>query len=191
MEFQHINIKLFVENQERIEQEKFTPIFQRWIQEQNCPELLIDVADYLHVPAGPGIVLVAHEADYSMDNSDSRLGLRYNRKTEVKGDDQARITQALSAALTACQRLEGDPLMGGKLKFARQEIQIFVNDRALAPNNEESLAKFRPILEGYFKTLLGDFAPTFQFETDARKRLGVTLKTSKPFDLEALAKKIP
>ena len=31
-------------------------------------------------PAGPGVMLIGHQADYSVDNTDDRLGVRYNRK---------------------------------------------------------------------------------------------------------------
>ena len=50
-----------------VELEEFIPVFHDWIQTQQLAELLIDVADYRHVPHGPGVVLVAHDAHYAMD----------------------------------------------------------------------------------------------------------------------------
>ena len=59
------------------------PVFHRWIQQQALPGLLLDVADYRHVPEGPGVVLVAHEAIYGLDQGGGRLGLLYNRRTRL------------------------------------------------------------------------------------------------------------
>ncbi|HKX12235.1 MAG TPA: hypothetical protein VJP40_03710, partial [bacterium] len=138
MELQHVNIKIFADNPQAVEQEHFTPIFHSWIQEQAAKELLLDVADYLHVPQGPGIVLIGNEADYSMDDSGGRLGLRYNRKLDLGGTNAERFAQALEAALWACLRLEKDPRMAGHLKFKKNEIELFINDRGLAPNTPQT-----------------------------------------------------
>ena len=109
MELQHVNVKLYVENPEGTDLEVLIPVFHNWIQDQVCEELLIDVADYRHVHQGPGVVLIGHEANYSLDNTDNRLGVRYNRKALIAGSNQDRFTQATRAALTAYRRLDSDP----------------------------------------------------------------------------------
>ena len=43
------------------------------------------MADYRHVPEGPGVMLIGHQANYSVDNTDNRLGVRYNRKEPLEG----------------------------------------------------------------------------------------------------------
>src|SRR5690349_10028623 len=107
MDVQHFNVKLFAADPGAIHLEAFTAIFNSWIQRQVSEgELLVDVADYQHVPAGPGIVLVGHEANYGLDNERNRLGLLYNRKATVSGSNQDRIRQAVRAALRAASRLE-------------------------------------------------------------------------------------
>src|SRR4029077_10076795 len=67
MELQHVNVKLIVRTPEEVDLEPLIPIFHGWIQGRVCDELLLDIADYRHVPAGPGVVLIGHEADYSVD----------------------------------------------------------------------------------------------------------------------------
>src|SRR5947209_3539668 len=104
-DMQHINVKIFA-REAAIDLADAIPVFHRWIQESVAEELLVDVADYRHVPEGPGVLLVAHEAIYSLDQADGRLGLLYNRKSALNGDDQSRLRQAFGAALAACQRLE-------------------------------------------------------------------------------------
>lgn len=140
---QHINLKIFVTDATSIDLADAVGVFHRWIKESLCPEMLIDVADYRHVPAGPGVMLIAHEANYSLDNR----GLSYNRKEVVEGDA---LKQAHEAALAACDRLENEPVFQGKLKFDRNRIEVAVNDRLLAPNNEETWQTLKPELQKHF-----------------------------------------
>src|SRR5579872_5362414 len=128
MQLQHVNVKLLVRNPEEVDLEPLIPVFHGWIQNQIGEGLLLDIADYRHVDAGPGVVLIGHEGNYSVDNTDHRLGVRYNRKAALDGSNQERLRQAARAALSACERLEAEPLLGGKLRFNGQEIEISIND---------------------------------------------------------------
>src|SRR5579871_4261961 len=135
---QHINIKIFVKRPSSVKLSDAVPVFHRWIRDSLCPEMLIDVADYEHVHEGPGILLIAHEANYSLDQRDGRLGLLYNRKAALDGTFQDRLAQAHKAALAACDRIEQEPEFRGSLIFDRNSIEFFVNDRLLAPNTDET-----------------------------------------------------
>jgi len=50
-------VKIFVHEPTSIDLADAIPVFHRWIQEAVLNELVIDVADYRHVPAGPGVML--------------------------------------------------------------------------------------------------------------------------------------
>jgi len=102
MELQHVNVKLLVKDPEGIELEPLIPIFHSWIQDKVFEERLLDIADYRHVHHGPGVVLIGHEGDYAVDNTDGRLGVRYNRKNGLEGSNRVRMKQAARAALNAC-----------------------------------------------------------------------------------------
>ena len=145
-------------------------------------ELLIDVADYRHVPAGPGVLLVAHEADYSMDNAGKRWGLRYNRKAAVEGTNLDRLRQAFVAALNACRLLEEEFADGDGLRFSRDEFELFINDRASAPNTPETFASAEPEIGAFLNGLLGHTEFTLTQFGDPRARFGVAVKCGKPFD---------
>jgi hypothetical protein len=179
MELQCCNVKVFVDDPSRLDFPAFNPIFQKWIREKATEDLLIDVADYLHVPEGPGMVLVGLEADYAMDNSDGRWGIKYNRKAPFPGTNQDRIHAAIKSALLACQRLEADPLLQGKIKFRTDELEIFINDRALAPNTPETWKA----CEKDFQTVLGKIYGGNSFkltlEPDPRARFGVRVSYPK------------
>ena len=186
MELQHINIKLFVDGELSLDTEAFIPIFHRWIQEKTMAELLIDVADYSHVPNGPGVMLIGHEADYSLDHNAGRYGMLYNRKAPVDGTNADRLRQSLAAAAKASEKLEAET--DGKLKFSRTELELTINDRALAPNTAETLAECQPELESALADLLGHKDFTLQQTSDdPRGRFAVKVTSKKPFELAALA----
>ena len=79
---QRISVKFFVSEPDAVHLPAFIPVFHRWIQDHAVEGLLIDVADYKHVPEGPGILLIGHEGDYSIDMAKGRPGLLYSRKRE-------------------------------------------------------------------------------------------------------------
>jgi hypothetical protein len=149
-DIQHINLKIFVQDARAIDLADAVGVFHQWIRDSVCPEMLIDVADYRHVSAGPGVLLIGHEANYSLDNRENKLGLLYNRKAVLDGSFQSRLAQAHRAALEACDRLEQENPFQGKLKFDRNALEVFINDRLLAPNNEETWRVLRPELERFF-----------------------------------------
>lgn len=131
------------------------PVFHRWIQQNKVPGTLIDVADYQHVPAGPGILLVSHDAYYGLDQSKHRLGLLYTRRTAMDGSIEDRIRQAVEAALQACDLLEREPEFAGKLNFDRDSFELSVNDRLLAPNNDETYRQLEQVLRPLLDRLRG------------------------------------
>jgi len=142
MQLQHVNVKLLLQNSADAGLEPLIPVFHSWIENQNGDGLLIDVADYSHVPSGPGVVLIGHEGNFSVDNADNRLGVRYNRKAILEGGNQEKLSQATRAVLNGCLRLQEEPRLGGKFFFNGQDIEIFVNDRLLAPNNSATRQAF-------------------------------------------------
>jgi hypothetical protein len=183
MEFQHINAKIFVEGELPFDPSRFINVFHEWIQDSALPELLIDVADYCHVPDGPGVLLVAHEADYSMDHTDGRWGMRYNRKAPVAGSNEDRYAQAFAAAARACSLMEKHFAGDGQLRFSRTEFEFCINDRALAPNKPEVRSEFQSSLRAGLSRLLGHQDFTFRAPADFRRRVGLVVESARPFDI--------
>jgi hypothetical protein len=179
---QHINIKLYVENPESVNLAEYAAVFNTWIQNHRLEELLIDVADYLHVHNGPGIMLIGHQADYSLDNRAGRLGLLYNRKEQIEGKTQEKLVQAVYATLTAAQILEKE----NGLNFNGSEVQVIVNDRLLVPNTAETFAALEPDLQAFFGRLYSGAAYTLAHHNDPRERFTVSVKTESGFDVDAL-----
>jgi hypothetical protein len=190
MNLQHVNVKLLAKDADKLDLEPLIPVYHSWIEGKVFEELLLDVADYRHVPAGPGIVLIGLQADYSVDNTGDRLGVRYNRKAALDGDNQECLRQATRSALNAFQRLEAEPRLEGKLRFGGQEIDIFVNDRLVAPNREATREAFRADFQKFFETLFrgGDFS--FVYDTDPRRLFGLTVKAARPATVAQLLQNV-
>lgn len=189
MNLQHVNVKLMLDSTADADLAPLIPVFHAWIQGQIFEELLLDVADYRHVPAGPGVILIGHQANYSVDNADNRLGVRYNRKAELDGGNQDRLAQAARAALIACQRLEAEPTVAGTFHFGGRELEIFINDRLLAPNCEATFEAARPDLQRFAEKLFGGARYSIH-NPDPRKLFGVSLKASDSFPLAILLKNL-
>lgn len=186
MNVQHINIKFFIENPESMNLAEYSTVFNSWIQRHVTEELLIDVADYLHVHNGPGLILIGHEADYSLDNRAGRLGLLYNRKEQLEGTTQEKLAQAVRAALTAASLLEKE----NGLKFNGQEVQMTINDRLIAPNTTKTFVALEPDLREFFNKLFNGVEYTITNNVDPRERFTVNIKAEANFDVETLLKNL-
>ena len=143
--------------------------------------MLLDVADYRHVHAGPGVVLIGYQGDYSVDNGENRLGVRYNRKAELDGDNESRLAQAAVAALTACRRLEADARLEGRFRFNGKELELFVNDRLLAPNESRRARPRSRSCGGSSAGFFGARDYSLSFGSDPRKLFAVSVEPAQPF----------
>jgi hypothetical protein len=182
MNVQHINIKLFIKNPETVNLADYSAVFNTWIQKHALDELLIDVADYLHVQNGSGLLLIGHEADYSLDNRAGRLGLLYNRKKQLEGTTQEKLVQATRALLIAARLLEKE----NGLQFNTQEIQVLINDRLLVPNTTETSITLEPELRTFFDKLYNGAEYEISYKTDPRERFTVEIRAVTPFGVETL-----
>ena len=160
-DLQRIGVKFFASDPSSIRVREFVPIFHSWIQKQCVPDhLLIDVHDYSHIQNGPGILLVAHEGNFSTDLDGGRMGLAYYRKQTVAGSLDERLAAMLKTAIHACTLLESEPTLDGRLRFRTDEILLVANDRLLAPNDAASVTDLLPavssVLAGFTATPASD-----------------------------------
>jgi hypothetical protein len=176
MDLQKISVKFFVTESQPIPLTDFIDIFHGWI--QGSDGVYHDVADYSHMQAGPGIVLVASDANVSIDETDNRRGLLYSQKSKLTGSNLEKLNTVVRAALENCQRLEQEPALRGCLKFAGNQVQILVNDRLAAPNTREVYEQIRPEVDFLARCLYASTNFTLSCEaTDPRQRLRVTINT--------------
>ena len=184
MELQKLNVKWFVQQPNAVPLTDFIDIFHDWIQATDG--IYHDVADYSHMQAGPGIVLVAADANLSIDETDNRRGLLYSRKAPLAGSHRERIRAVLRYGLENISRLEREPKLAGKFKLAGDETAIAINDRLIASNTEESLATLEPVIEELAKELFAGAEITLEREPDPRRRFAVRIKASHSFTVDEL-----
>lgn len=180
MELQHFVAKVHLDGPLAIDPAKVVDVFHPWVAAQSVPGvLLVDVAELLHVPKGPGVVAVGYEADYALDHSDGIWGALYRRKNLLPGTNAERIAEALESVGQLCTRLE--EAFSGALKFSRRDFELIINDRGIAPNTPQTYAAAVPEIEAGLRAALGhgDFKLT-RHDREPRQRFGVTIQTAKP-----------
>lgn len=151
-----ITAKIFVADGVALDPATFTPLFHRWIQKQIAPGRPIDVADYIHVPHGPGVVLIGHEGDYALDFAAGRPGLLYRGKRQGWTTSAAEPPAGAAAAAALAERLRlvldrllhaAAALQPGPrpalvpsptLRFRPDEIEWSFPDRLHTPNSASS-----------------------------------------------------
>lgn len=184
MDLQKLNVKFFVADSNRVPLETFIHIFNSWIQASDGE--YYDIADYSHLHDGPGVLLIAHEANISMDNSGDRLGLLYNRKQVLSGGSEEKLQFVFKVALEFCRRIEDEPSLKERLKFRGNEALFLINDRRAAPNSEETFREVRPELEKLAGKLYGRSEFTLEHNPDPRERLSVHIRTPRVFEVGTL-----
>src|SRR5687768_4040738 len=161
MDSHKLSVKFFADGATGLPGDAFVKVFQAWIRDQSLPgHLLIDVADYAHVPGGPGTVLVAHEANIHLDHDENRPGVLYLRKQPVAGATslRERLATVFRATLQAGLKLETDPALGA-IRVRTDEAVFRIHDRLLAPNTEATFAAVNPELQAFLADLYqGDVA---------------------------------
>ena len=153
---QRIGAKLFFQPAKKpLDLSLFIPVFHKWIRTRPVDGMLIDVADYKHVPDGPGVMLIGHEGDFSIDLADGRPGLRYVRKrgwtdtinSTGGGDDsqilQARLAEVLRLLQQGKAALAKERKLRRSLKFDDSVLQFTFSDQLRTPNTAETFESLR------------------------------------------------
>lgn len=190
MDLHKIGVKFFTTEGDGIGLVEFIPVFHRWIQQRALDDLLIDVADYSHVHAGPGTMLIAHEGNYGVDETGSRRGLLYYSKRTLDGDLATRLAIVCRKALRACWLLEQDDDLRGRIRFGGGEIQVIANDRLVAPNTDTTYEALRPALDTLLAKLYPGATPEIARESDPKERFCVTVRIAENVGVATLLERL-
>jgi rhodanese-related sulfurtransferase len=153
---QRLSVKLFASPDPgpELQLEPFIGLFHRFVQEKQLEGLLIDVADYAHVPGGPGILLVGHDVDYAIDLAGGRTGLLTTRKRYRDLGLADVLRDTLRKALIALCAIEASGV--GGLRFRSDALEIQLLDRLVAPNTDTAYEALRADVESVVAELYGD-----------------------------------
>ena len=181
-----ISVKIFTSDPEAgVELDPFIPLFHRVIQQGSFEGLLMDVADYIHVPNGPGVVLVGHDMDYGIDSVAGRTGLLTVRKRAGETPLEELLVDTLRRALDAARLIEEDG--SAAISFDPGSIEVCIVDRLAAGNDDAGCEAARPVVEAVAAKLFGEAVSVGRTgEGDARRALTFSLSASGEADLKTL-----
>ncbi|MGH8205887.1 MAG: hypothetical protein ACRETK_03835 [Steroidobacteraceae bacterium] len=186
MDLYKFGVKFFAEDGERIDILKLIPMYHRWIQQELLSDLLIDVADYSHVPAGPGVMLIALEGNYALDETGHERGVMYYSKRRLAGELPERFAQVASKALKAAVLMSADAELEGAVRLPGNRLQLFANDRLVAPNTDATYAELEPALTAFLDRLYAGARYTLVREADPHERLSVRVQAEGEVALQTL-----
>lgn len=189
---EQINVKLFLKPSTTATGHDLMPVFHKWIQEDRLTtDLMIDVADYLHVPAGPGMMLICDRSHYSWDEQGGRPGFLYRSKHTVEGAAlEKRIAETVRRAAWAASQVAADLPADKTFEADAGELHIFVQDRLRAPVTDESYAAFEQAVRKALAPALGDAALTIERKGGPRECLGLTVRATGGLGAAELAGKL-
>lgn len=187
MDIQYISLKFYADNGDSQKLEAYIPVFHRWIQQNVAEELLIDVADYSHVPAGPGVMLIAHEADYSVEfGAENRFGVLYKTKLELTGSNSDRLREIFQQTLQAAARLQKDNQLSPTPTFNGNNFRLTFDRRSNFLNDDAGFKAAKTEVQNFLiSTIKNQDASIQQVNKDSSERLvlDINLRENKLNDL--------
>lgn len=190
MDLHRFGFKFFAADAGAIDILKLIPVYHRWIQQELLEDVLIDVADYSHVPGGPGVMLIAHEGNYALDEGGGERGVVYYSKHRLRGELPERLLQVARKALRAAQLMSADAELEGALKLPGNRLQFFANDRLVAPNTDAAYGELEPALRHFLDRLYAGARYTVTRGADARERLSVGVQAEGETDVPTLLERL-
>lgn len=188
MNLERFCVKFFVHPEPAIDEGEFLAIFHEWIRDRKLPGTLIDVADYRHVPDGPGMMLITHEVNYAMDHGNGQFGLYAQRKLSSEPTQKERILGLVKSTATFGTLLESDQRVKGKLSLEGGKFHYMSNDRLNAPNTQEAFEALKPDLEAAAAELYpGQTVSITRLENNPGDRLTAVIQVDRPVQISALA----
>jgi hypothetical protein len=168
----------------------FIGMFHRFIQQGTVPGLLVDVADYAHVPDGPGVMLIGHEVDYGIDQSGGRAGLLTTRKRCADVPLPEALRDTLRRALRAVAAIEADDATD--LRFATAAVTLQFIDRLATPNDAAAYEAVRGEVAALADRLYGPGRARIerQHADDPRRVLTVCVASDEAADAGALLERL-
>jgi hypothetical protein len=185
-----IDVELATLGSEAPAPRELIPLFHELVREQGLDDLLIDVADYSHVPEGPGLVLVGHDAVISyrdrIGGPAGQRSLLYSRRREswravepgsATGVPAARLRAALRSTLAVAALLE--QRLGERMRWDTRSFDVLLNDRLHAPNADAARLAWRPEVEALAARLFPEAQPrVVDRGEDPREQAGFRIEGS-------------
>ena len=186
---QRIQIKILSNAPQDLSLEPFIEIFARWRKEKH-PAEWVDLADYAHVPRGPGIVLIGQRCNFAFDTADPAPGILYTAKKGLTGTHPERLHSALQWCLELSQRFVGEPQFPPAVKLRTGALEIRFPDRLETPNTASADDALRPVVQQALDAFYGTGGYALIPQTDPRQCYGFSVQAKQAIPLEALLERV-
>lgn len=145
-DLQRIDVKLLLDAPPEPDLDAFLLIFHRWRQVQNHPADWVDLADYAHMPSGPGILIAGKRDTFSINLNPPGPGLLTSTRSGLEGSLEDRFREALRRAGEFNAAVLAEPEFPSSFAARAGEWEVFVNDRLGFPNADATDRSVRPAL---------------------------------------------
>lgn len=184
-DLQKIDVKMALDAPERYDWDRLLAVFGRWRLDPN--EEILDLADYLHVPGGPGCLLVSHRWHFGADFANGTPGLFLSTRKGLRGELADRFAGAIRILLEKGRQLLAEPELEGAISLRTGELELVVNDRMLVPDPIAGDELVRPAISRALDRLYGSDEWNAERDDRAGVRLGYRVRAAKhPRPLEEL-----
>jgi hypothetical protein len=184
-DLQRIQIKIAADAPVGLPLEPFIEIFSRWRKETH-PAEWVDLADYAHLPRGPGIVLAGQRCNVAFDLTDPGPGILYTAKRGLTGSHAERLRAAMQWCLEFSKRLIAEPEFPKDTRLRTDSLELRFNDRLETPNTSETDAELRPAVEQFLDSLFGPGGYDLRPLADTNNFYGFSVRARKAQPLDAL-----
>ena len=183
---QRIQIKVATDAPPGLKLNPFLEIFGRWRKEKDDPAEWVDVADYAHIPRGPGIVLIGQRCNFSFDLADPGPGILYTAKRGLNGSHQEKILTSFQWCLDLAERLAAEKDFPKDVHLRTDSLEIRFNDRLETPNSPSTDQELQLPLRSVLEILFGRNGYELTPQIDPLQCYGFTVVTKRAEPLEVL-----
>jgi hypothetical protein len=183
---ERISIKILTDAPPGLKLDPFLSIFGRWRKETSHPAQWVDLADYAHMPRGPGIVLIGKRANFSFDMGGEVPGVLYASKKDLTGSPEARLSAVFAACLEMSRRLIAEPEFPSGVSLRAGELELIFNDRLETPNTPGTDRVLAPVASAVLDRLFGAGWYRLRPESDPARRYGLSIQAKQAPSLDSL-----
>lgn len=184
-DLQRIQIKIAADAPPGLRLDAFLEIFARWRKETH-PAEWVDLADYAHLPRGPGIVLAGQRCNVAFDVTEPGPGILYTAKKGLTGSHAERLSAAMAWCLEFSKRLIAEPEFPKEVRLRTDSLELRFNDRLETPNTSETAAELRPAVEQVLNALYGPWGYDLRPYGNQADFCGFTVRAKKAESLDNL-----
>ena len=171
-DLQRIDVKQLLQSPPHPDLDPFLVIFNRWRQREDDPSDWVDLADYAHMPRGPGILIAGKRSTFSVNLNPPGPGLLTSVRDGLNGSLEDRFREAFRRARELNSAVLAEPEFPRELRVVDDAWEVFLNDRLRFPNTAEADARVRPALSA----ALGIASESLARHPDPRGRLGYSVR---------------